>query len=299
MSAIDRAGTFRGHMVSQAIGLSKGGHIQLEVDLVATEYYDQESQQWLDWSKYEETQLHGYLYLVSKDNEPYKSAEQLKKALGWSGETFDELDETDYSGTVIQFRVKMEAYNNKMQAKLDWVDHADATPGSSVKKLDKAEIKALDAKFSKALKALSGGAKAKAVPAGKPSAPKAAAKADPTPPESNGTTSPATTPTTEPAKGKRGRPAAAPKAVPAPAPTSGPAPFDLDKEPVNGALPSACANADEAWEQVEANVDKSVPPAQIEETWLKAVEDMGGPEAIEAESNWAGVRDIVLEILKA
>lgn len=272
MGQIDRAGTFRGNMVSQAVGISKGGHVQLEVNLNATEYFDPETKQWLDWSQYEETELHGYLYLVSKDSEPFKSAEQLKKALGWSGDTFDELDGTDYSGIVIQFRVKMEAYNNKMQTKLDWIDHADAQPGVTMQKLDKAGIKSLDAKFAKALKALGGGAKPKAVPEGKPAVP-----AD---------------------KPKRGRPPAV-KDKPDDKPKSGPAPFDLDKEPIEQTAPiAACADADAAWDQIAAAVDPSVPPAHIEETWLKVVEDLGGPDAVVEDNNWAGVRDIVLETLK-
>lgn len=278
MSQIDRAGTFRGHLTSQAIGLSKNGHVQLEVSVVATELYDQETQQWLDWSQYEETELHGYLYLVSNKNEPYKTAEQLKKALGWSGADFSELDETDYSGIAIQFRVQMDTYEGKISPKIAWVDHADAEPGSSIKKLDKAEIKALDAKFAKALKMLSGGAKPKSVPAGKPTAPKVSS--DPTP-SATESTAPATT--KAPAKGK-----AAPK------PDAGEAPSGIA---AHLSLPETCSDADEAWAQVEQHVSKEFPAAQVEETWLKTVEDLGGPDAIEEEKAWASVRNIVLEMM--
>lgn len=294
MSRIDRAGTFRGHMVSQAVGISKNGHVQLEVELVATEYYDQESQQWLDWSKYEECELHGYLYLISKDNEPYKTAEQLKKALGWSGTDFDELDDADYSGTLIQFRVQMDTYEGKTNPKIAQIDHADATPGSSISKLDKSGIKNLNIKFAKALKALGGGTKPKAVPTGKPVPPKVNANSMPSP---SGTQTQTVSPTPTPSgstKSKAGKSKTG-KSV-APETTTVPEkPAEVTEE---SGLPSVCFNADEAWAQVEANVDASVPKGQVEETWLKVVEDMGGPDTIETDSNWAGVRDIVLETLK-
>lgn len=261
MAQIDREGTFRGRVISQTIGISKSGHVQLEVNLLASELYDPETEQWIDWSKYEETELHGYLYLVSKDNEPYKTAEQLKKALGWDGTDFDFLDDTDFSQITIQFRVQMETYEGKLRPKIAWVDHADAQPGASIKKLDKAEIKALDAKFAKALKALSGGAKPKSVPAGKPETPKAV----------------------------KSKPPAAPKVEKKKPEASGIA------DHLN--LPETCANADEAWAQVEQHIGKELPAAHVEEAWLKAVEDLGGAEAVEAEGMWASVRDIILETM--
>lgn len=283
MGLIDRAGTFRGNIIESSFGLTKNGFPQFIAKFRASEMYDPETAQWLDWSQYDETEKTGYFVLAGQDGNLGRNAEQLQKALGWSGASFEELDSTDYSSTVVQFRIKNEVYNNKPDLKVCWIDHADADPSTSLKTMDKTEIKALDAKFAKALKAFSGGNKPKAVPSGKPKPP--TVKADPTP-----TTSTSQAPTDTPPETKKGKP----KGKGAPT-ASGPQPFDLDNEPVESNLPATAADADDAWAQVEANVGKDTPPAQVEETWLKVVEDMGGPEAIE---NWADVRDIVLETLK-
>jgi len=274
MALIDRPGTFRGYITEQAIGESKNGHTQLEAKFTATQMYDQETKQWLDWSHYDETEIKGYLYLASKNQEWYKTAEQLMKALGWSGTSFSELDETDYSKTLVQFRVAMDNYNGKPTLKVVWVDNANAEPGSSLKKMDKNAVKALDAKFAKAFKALTGGAKPKSVPVGKP--------ADPTPSVGSGTTSPATTPTTKTLK-----PPAAKKAE---------SKVKKSSETTVAAmlnLPATCTEQ-EAWDQITANVSKEFPEAQVEEAWLRTVEDLGGPEAI---TDWTMVRDAILEIM--
>ena len=274
MALIDRPGTFRGNIVESSFGTTKNGYPQFVAKFQATQMYDQETKQWLDWSQYEETEITGYLVLAGKDGNFGKNAEQLMKALGWSGTSFSELDEADYSKTLVQFRVAMDNYNGKPTLKVVWVDNANAEPGSSLKKMDKSEVKALDAKFAKAFKALTGGAKPKSVPVGKP--------ADPTPSVGSGTTSPATTPTTKTLK-----PPATKKAESKVKKSSGTTVAAM----LN--LPATCTEQ-EAWDQITANVSKEFPEAQVEEAWLRTVEDLGGPEAI---TDWTMVRDAILEIM--
>jgi hypothetical protein len=309
MSQIDRAGTFKGHITESSFSTTKNGFPQFVARFQADEMFvpgeNGEPGAWADWSKYEEREMVGYFVLAGKDGNLGKNAEQLQKSLGWSGTSFEELDATDYSEIIVQFRVKNDTYNNQLTLKVCWIDHADADPSTSLRKMDKTEIKSLDAKFSKALKAFSGGAKPKVVPAGKPVTPKVTV--DPTPSPS-GTPTPTPSPipapsaSTKAVKPKANKPTA-PKADPTTTvPVGGPKPSDLDQESAptteQGGLPAVCFNADEAWAQVEANVDPSVPKGQVEETWLKAVEDLGGPDAIEKDGGWAGIRDIVLETLK-
>lgn len=267
MNQIDRVGTFRGNIVESSFCLTKNGFPQFVARFQADELYDSETEQWMNWSKYDEVEITGYFVLAGKDGNLSKNAEQLQKAVGWSGTSFAELDDADYSETKVQFRVKMDTYNNAPVLKVCWIDHADADPSTTLKKMDRAEIKTLDAKFAKALKAFAGGAKPKAVPAGKPATPKVE--------------KPKTAPKAEKAK-------TAPKVEEAAAPVGIAAHLNL---------PAACANADEAWAQVEKHVSKEFPEEQVVETWLKVVEDLGGPDAIEKDNAWANVRDIVLETM--
>ena len=276
MGQIDREGTFRGHIIDKSFGMSKGGFPQFVARLQAAEMYDPETEQWLDWSKYDETEMVGYFILVGKDGNMTFNAEKLQKAVGWSGGSFSELEQADYSDMLVQFRVGYGKGEFADRLGVNSIDHADADPSNSLKKLDPAEIKALDAKFAAALKKFSGGPKPKTVPAGKPEPPKATKPAKPAAPKS--------------------KPPAAPKAEPE-------KPAEADAEAKAGGiaahlgLPATCANADEAWAQVEQHVGKELPTAHIEEAWLKAVEDLGGEDAVEKEGIWANVRDIVLETM--
>jgi len=285
---IDRDGTFRGFISEQGVGVSKNGHVQLKAVFNATEMWDADTEQWLDWSCYDETELTGYLYLLKSDNTWFKTATQLMKALGWSGESWDDLNNGDFSGTIIQFRVEQDDYNGKKSLKVAWVDHRDATPGTSVQKLDADGLKSLNARCKGAFKELTGGPKPKTVPAV---------------PKMNVTeTAVESAPVADKKPAKRGRPAAAkPPAKPAPtskAPTPTPKADDAEEKPEDTNNSGSCSNADEAWEQVEAAIDYTVTPkAQVEEVWLKAVEDLGGTEAVNATHGWDEVKEIVLVTL--
>lgn len=287
MGQIDRAGTFRGNIVESSFGLSKNGFPQFIARLQADEMFlpgeNGEPGQWVDWSKYDETEIIGYFILAGKDGQFGKNAEQLRKSIGWSGTSFSELDETDYSEIKVQFRVKLSIYNNKPDHQVCWIDHADADPNTTLRKMEKSEVKSLDAKWAKAFKAFSGGTKPKSVPAGKPTPPVSPSSA-----VAAGTSEPATPPK------RRGRP-------PLTKPVAPESEKPVVETPVGIAahlgLPATCVDAEEAWSQVEEYVSKDFPKTQVEETWLKAVEDLGGPEVIEKTGNWATVRDIVLETM--
>lgn len=273
MGQIDRVGSFRGHIVEKSIDVTKNNYPQAVIRFNAVEMYDDETKQWLDWSKYDETEITAYLVLAGKDGNLGKNYEQLKKATGWSGESFDEFEETDYSKVLVQFRVKLDSYNGKTSLKVAWVDHADADPSNALRKMDKAELKALDAKWAKVLKTASGGAKPKAVPAGKPKPPAPPVAQAPAPePETTVPVDPDPTPDSE--------------AVSAPSVIA-----------THLGLPTTCTS-DEAWKQVNEHYSKTeFTPAQVEEAWLRTIEDLGGNAAVEEDHAWANVRDIVLETM--
>lgn len=171
MSLIKQAATFRGIVSDKAVSLSTGGFPQLVMSLQTTEMYDPDLQEWVDWSEDEENETTAYLILFGGNGEATRSAKQIMKVLGWSGESFQELDELEIGGP-IQFRTKENEYQGKISYQVAWIDVHDAEPGSSMKRLDKDELKRLDAKHATGLRKISGGPKPKSVPAAPPKPPK-------------------------------------------------------------------------------------------------------------------------------
>ena len=311
MSQINREGTFRGYPIKGVINYSPGGHTQWIADFQAVECYDEDMEQWVDWSGYEESEMRGWFILFDKDvsREPYLNAKQLQKALGWSGESFNELDGAGYAETLVQFRVESDTYNGKTKLKITWIDEANAVPGRKLEGLDKSEISKIDAKYAAALRKLSGGPKPKSVPS-KPPVPK---------PE---TPSPEATPTAaakEAAKAalkeqaaekaKRGKIAeekAAKREKPKvgrpkkpPVPTAPPATTLEEVEDAIGDTSSDTCTKNEAYQACYARlVEPGVATIDgLNNTWLATIESLGGEEALDGEG-WASVRNIVLDELR-
>lgn len=162
MSNINCTGTFRGVAVDCGIGTTKNEFPQWMANLVASEYYDEETEQWVDWSGYEEKEIQCYLVLFGSEGKPLLNVKQLQKAFGWSGESFQELE--TYTDVPFQFRVEENTYEGNTRLQVQWVDSYDAEPGRIIQKLGPAEVKKLDAKYAAALRKLSGGPKPKTVP---------------------------------------------------------------------------------------------------------------------------------------
>jgi len=309
MSQINREGTFRGYAIEKGVAESKGGFPQFVARLQGIEFYDEDTEQWVDWTQYEENEANGYFVLFGGDGEPTLSAKQVQKAFGWSGESFSELDEADYSGTLIQFRTEYRTYQEKTLLQVTWIDEANAEPGRKLRKLDSTELKKLDSKFVAKLRKLSGGPKPKSVPS-KPPVPK---------PE---TPSPEATPTAaakEAAKAalkeqaaekaKRGKIAeekAAKREKPKvgrpkkpPVPTAPPATTLEEVEDAIGDTSSDTCTKNEAYQACYARlVEPGVATIDgLNNTWLATIESLGGEEALDGEG-WASVRNIVLDELR-
>lgn len=154
MSKIKIEGTFRGHILSSAVGLTRNEYPQLLMELPAEELYEKNDDGGL-WAPHEDPEetIYAYLVLVDKTGAMTKNAEQVQAALGWSGKSFAELNDTDYSEMAIQFRVEENTYNGNTSLQVSWIDKYDADPGRGVSKLDKAAIKNLNAKHGAALRA--------------------------------------------------------------------------------------------------------------------------------------------------
>lgn len=158
MANIDREGTFRGDVLDRGLSISRGGYKQLELQLKATEKYNEQEEVWQPWD-FDVCEAQAYLVLFSLDKKPYKNAYQVMKALGWDGVSVSALQTDDKLATKIQFRMAAEEYQGVTKIKVSWVDAYDADPNRKVQKLEASDLSKLDAEFSAACKLLSGGPK--------------------------------------------------------------------------------------------------------------------------------------------
>ena len=170
MGLISREGTFRGVATDSGVALSSGGFPQFVANITVTEIYDFDEKEWVDWSGQDE-EITAYLVLFGGNGKPTLTAKQLQKALGWSGQSFQELNDANYEAVPFQFRVEENEYNDKVTLQVSWIDAYDAVPGRQVQKLDAADIKKLDKLFATQLKGFGGTKVASAPATGKPSVP--------------------------------------------------------------------------------------------------------------------------------
>ena len=285
MSQINRTGTFRGYAIDSGMGETKNGYPQWVANLQAVELYDEDTQQWVDWSGYEESEITGYFVLFGGDGNPTLTAKQIQKALGWSGESLQDLN-ADFSEVPVQFRVEESTYQGETRLKVTWIDNADAEPGRSIQKLDNDDVKKLDAKYAAALRKLGGGPKPKSVPAkpsiSKPEMPapavdkesaKAALKAEM---EKRAARSKAAE-----AKSKK-KPGPKPKTQPPKAVTENP-----DPEPIE------TSTLEQAWEAVYAAKPEVMSDDDLGTKWLEVIDKYGDQDTL-SPAEWAVVRDEVI-----
>lgn len=152
MSLIDREGTFRGKPEDRAVTQSSGGFPQFEIQLKAIEYFDEDEQQWVDWSQVDEKDITAWLILFDGKNKQTLNFKQIEKVFDWDGVSFVELNEISIENIRLQWRVSKRIYEGNENYRVEWIDEFDATPGRTVRKLDADELKALQAKYQNKLK---------------------------------------------------------------------------------------------------------------------------------------------------
>ena len=299
MSQINRTGTFRGFAIDSGMGETKNGYPQWVAQLQAIECYDEDTEQWVDWSEYEEKEITGYFVLFGGDGNPTLTAKQIQKALGWSGESFQDLC-ADFSEAPIQFRIEESTYQGETRLKVTWIDDANAEPGRTIQKLDSAEVKKLDSKYAAALRKLSGGPKPKSVPS-KPPVPKPEIPA----PASDKEAAKAALKEQAAERAKRGKIAeekAAKREKPKGRPAKPPIPTakapESESEPKSEPDVNVCTK-NEAYQSCYAELVEpgTVTLDQLNNTWLTTIEEQGGEETLDGEG-WAAVRNIVLDELR-
>ena len=278
-NAIDRPGTFRGRPTEWGVSESKGGYPQFVVRIAAQEYYDEQAGQYIPWSEYDQ-EITGYLVLYTqKDGQWVEllNAEQIKKALGWDGKSFESLANGQYTETIVLFRVEESVYNGSTSLKLSWLDAADASPTKNLPKYDASKLKAMNEKFAGVLKG--GTPTPTPAKAGKPAAPP---RGKPGRPPKAGGTAPAAAPsTTTP------QPAGA---APAPsAPSTG-----TTKPPPTTSTPATTVpeTKESAWAAVNACPKDE---AKLAEVWVREATKIGKDEASFTPADWTALKEAVLK----
>jgi len=265
MALIDVETTFKFEIVDAGVGITKNGFPQWVAVLRAVEAWDSEEQVWTDWSGEEANEITAYLTLMGKTGETL-NVRQLMNAIGWSGASFQELNDMDLSSIIIQGRVEARTYEGKTTFQVAWIDEKNAEPGRAVKKLNSEEIKKLDAQF----KGLLSGAKVKTpVKAAKPSIPPKVKK--------------------KPLKNM------AKAQVPLP---------EIPISPPEASAPLSNSNIligkctrQEAWNTVVELRTDDISDSKLAEIWLKTIKDVTGKTKQDevTEEEWFQIRETVLD----
>lgn len=151
------AGTYKGMVIDTAFGVTKNLQMpEFRVRLFLTEYYDVEAKEWFDVSD-EKFTVTGYMTLFGRpggkegaDVCPTRNHKQICEVFGWDGRGFEYLIETDFASTnlEVQARIELDEYNGEPQAKVKWINGADADPNPGLTGMDKKEALALESQFA-------------------------------------------------------------------------------------------------------------------------------------------------------
>lgn len=176
--AMDRAGNFRGPVLSMALRKSDNSSSRfIELKMRADEMWDEQEKQWIPWAQYEQ-EAYGGICIIKKDGTVNKIQVETLLRNGWSGD-FASIVDGSVEFQPMRFSVKKDEFTKKDGSagtgfKLDWIDEFDSTPGGKAleSNVDASEAKALSAMHGGALRALAGNLKRNGTaPSGRPAAP--------------------------------------------------------------------------------------------------------------------------------
>ncbi len=278
---IDRIGSYRGLVLEHAVNTSTNGFPQWVAKLQAAEMFDEEAGKWVSWAEYD-MDITAYMVLMDSKGKPCMNLKQVCLATAWDGTSWAGLDQLDLSNIQVMFRVEEHTFKGDTRLQVNWVDHADANPLRSLRKLDTSALRALDGKFKL-------GKVAKPASAPKPPAPKPPA-APPKAPAPN-----AAPRTTDPADSVDEPPS--PKPTPPAAPPKQRKKRKKADAPKTTGLAETCTKL-EAWEKVAELKAEDCTDDMLSEAWLAACETIGkvGEDDFTPE-DWAEVRDRTLDAI--
>lgn len=279
---IDTPGVYIADVLEHSLGLTKknsypqfigrfGATKKWVDDKAGMEHFEMVEPGWVDWTVYEEY-LVGYLVLFNNaeafdETSAMFNYEQLKTAVGWSGQDFADLNGDKYVGKPVLIRVEENTYEGKTNLQVNWIDHEDAPPTRELRVLDGDVLKGLTAKLNMrkaAVKPAVATAKPKPTPVTDVASPKTKVKAK-------------ATPTVE----------------------EDDIPFGSEP-PADDSPPIAKMTKEESWKHVHSRKGET-PDNEISGAWLDAVaeiaEQFGSGEDSFTPKEWAEVATIVVRDL--
>jgi hypothetical protein len=172
---IDRAGHFRGRIISHTLKDFDSGAVALQIDCALDEYWNEDRAGWDDWAEYDVT-APGLVFLVKKDGTINdKQAKALMDFAGWDG-SLDTLASGAWEPARCGFAIGEDTYKGVTRYRVDWINVFDGTPGAGTMSPEK--VQELQSRYGSQFRAIAGnsarnsakpeGAPAKAPPAPKP-----------------------------------------------------------------------------------------------------------------------------------
>jgi len=136
MGLINNTGFYHGEIVDAGLSESSGGFPQEVMVLKALKVYDPDSDSYLPADP-ENNEITWYGVLIDSKDRETRNCKQLKKVTTWDGASFVQLEEMEFVGIPIAFRVEEHTYEGKTTLQVSWIDTLDASPTRTVTKLDK------------------------------------------------------------------------------------------------------------------------------------------------------------------
>jgi len=146
MSLISEAGSYRGIVLEHAVAATSSGLPQFMLKVRALEQFEKEEKVWLDYQTKEDNEITAYLVLFKKNGDPIFHVKDIMRVFEWDGGSLTGLNNLDLEGAEIQFEVAEHTYDGKTSMQVQNIRGYNDEPGSSLKKLDAAELSQLNAK---------------------------------------------------------------------------------------------------------------------------------------------------------
>lgn len=145
MPLIDRDGVFKGRIVEHSVGKTKNGFPQFVARFHATQIFDADQNEWIDWSQYDQEMI-GYAVLANDQGKLFKH-DQVKDATGWDGKSFAGLATMDLSIVECQFQVDWHDYDGKKTLQVSNLGKGDGPVLGGLRGATSIELDDMDRRF--------------------------------------------------------------------------------------------------------------------------------------------------------
>jgi hypothetical protein len=129
LPVVEKPGTYMGYMVEQRVAYSKNRALQLIAGCELRKVFKPDSEGGAFAQLRQPVQATGYL-TIRKTNGALLGAQygRLKKALDWDGD-IEALHTGDFSRTEVKIIVGESEWDGKLNCRIDWILHPEATLG--------------------------------------------------------------------------------------------------------------------------------------------------------------------------